>query len=347
MLSYDSPCEATPTLASGKNLMKAIVYRCYGSPDVLNVEDIEKPVPTDNEVLVKVRAAGVNPLDWHFMRGEPSVMRLMSGIGKPKETRLGVDFAGTVEAVGANVSKFKSGDDVFGAGTGAFGDYVVVREDGGIVLKPDNVTFEQAAAVPIAAITALQALRDKGKLKPGQKVLINGASGGVGTYAVQIAKSFGAEVTGVCSTRNVDMVRSLGADHVIDYKVENFTEGEERYDLIIDNVGNHPLSALRNSMKPQGTLVMIGGSGSGIEMLQTSIQALLMSTFSDQEFLGFLARLKQEDLGVLNDLMREGKVTSVIDRTYPLNDVPAAIGYSEEGHARGKIVISMEPGSGE
>jgi NADPH:quinone reductase-like Zn-dependent oxidoreductase len=343
ILSYDSPCEATPALASGTTSMKAIVYRCYGPPDVLNVEDIEKPVPADNEVLVKVHAAGVNPLDWHYMRGEPSVMRLMSGIGKPKETRLGVDFAGTVEAIGANVSKFKPGDEVFGARTGAFGDYVVVREDRAIVLKPDNVTFEQAAAVPIAAITALQALRDKGKLQPGQKVLINGASGGVGTFAVQIAKSFGAEVTGVCSTRNVEMVRSLGADYVVDYKLEDFTEGDKRYDLILDNVGNHPLSALRNTMNPQGILVMIGGSGSGIEMLQTSIQALLMSTFGDQEFLSFLARLKQEDLGVLSDLMREGKVTSMIDRTYPLNDVPAAIGYSEEGHARGKIIISTEP----
>jgi len=347
VLSYDTPCEATPTLASGTNSMKAIVYRCYGSPDVLNVEDIEKPLPADNEVLIKVHAAGVNPLDWHYMRGKPSFIRLMSGIGKPKQTRLGVDFAGTVEAVGANVSKFRSGDDVFGAATGAFGDYVVVREDRGIVLKPDNVTFEQAAAVPIAAITALQALRDKGKLQPGQKVLINGASGGVGTYAVQIAKSFGAEVTGVCSTRNVEMVRSLGADHVIDYKVENFTEGDKRYDLILDNVGNHPLSVLKNTMSPQGTLVMIGGSGSGIEIVLTSIQALLMSTFGDQKFLGFLAQLKQEDLGVLSDLMRKGEVTSVIDRTYPLNDVPAAIGYSEQGHARGKIVISMEPGSGD
>ena len=346
ILSYDSPCETTVALAGSTNAMKAIVYRCYGSPDVLNVEDIEKPVPTDNEVLVKVHAAGVNPLDWHYMRGEPRFMRLMSGIGKPKETRLGVDFAGTVEAVGANVSKFKPGDEVFGGGTGAFGDYIVIREDRAIVLKPDNVTFEQAAAVTIAAITALQALRDKGKLQPGQKVLINGASGGVGTYAVQIAKSFGAEVTGVCSTRNVEMVRSLGADHIIDYKVEDFTKGDERYDLIIDNVGNHPLSALKNAMNTQGILVMVGGSGSGIEMLLTPIQAFLMSTFGDQEFLSFLARLKPEDLGVIGDLMREEKVMSVIDRTYPLNDVPAAIAYSEEGHARGKIVISMEPNSG-
>src|ERR1700733_9659888 len=222
-LSHDAACGPAPALPRNATAMKALVSRCYGSPDVLKVENVEKPTAADNEVLMKVHAASVNPLDWHFMRGTPYFMRLQVGMGAPKDTRLGVDFAGTVEVVGKNVKRFKPGDDVFGGADGAFADYVTVPEDDALALKPSNISFQQAAAVPIAALTALQALRDKGRLQPGQKVLINGASGGVGTFAVQLAKSFGAEVTGVCSTRNVDLVRSLGADHVIDYTQQDFT----------------------------------------------------------------------------------------------------------------------------
>ena len=259
-MSHDSPCGPADPLAADATRMKAIVYRCYGSPDVLKLEDVEKPTPADDEVLVRVRAASVNPLDWHYMRGTPYIMRLDSGVGTPTSTRMGVDFSGTVEAVGRNVKRFRPGDEVFGGRRGAFAEYVTVREDRALALKPANVTFEQAAAVPIAAMTALQALRDKGGIQPGQKVLINGASGGVGTFAVQIAKSFGAEVTGVCSTRNLDLVRSLGADHVIDYTKEDFTKSGQRYDLILDNVGNHPLLALRRVLTPGGTMVIVGGS---------------------------------------------------------------------------------------
>src|SRR5580692_9559996 len=241
-LSHDSTCPAAPPLAANTPSMKAVVYRCYGTPDVLKLEEIAKPPPADDRVLVKVHAASVNPLDWHYMRGKPYIVRPMAGVGKPDSILMGADFAGTIESVGKNVTRFKPGDEVFGDRDGAFGEYVSVRENGAIALKPNNMTMEQAAAVPIAGITALQALRDKGKVQPGQKVLVNGASGGVGTFAVQIAKTYGADVTGVCSTRNLDMVRSIGADHVIDYTKEDFTQGSARYDLIIDNVGNHTLS---------------------------------------------------------------------------------------------------------
>ncbi|NNE59716.1 MAG: NAD(P)-dependent alcohol dehydrogenase [Woeseia sp.] len=323
--------------------MKAIVYRCYGSADVLNLEDIQKPTPADDEALVKVHAAAVNPLDWHYMRGTPYFMRLLSGIGKPDITRLGVDFAGTIEAVGKNVKAFKPGDEVFGGRTGAFADYLIVRETSAVVPKPADVTFEQAAALPIAAVTALQALRDKGKLQRGQKVLINGASGGVGTYAVQIAKSMGAEVTGVCSTRNVDMVLSLGADQVIDYKKENYIEQDIEYDLIIDNVGNNSLMANRRVLTPNGTLVMVGGSsGDWIGPLLTPLQALIMSPFVEQKFEMLLAEINHEDLNFLANLLHSGKMNSVIDRRYSLSELPDAIRYSEEGHARGKILIDMQ-----
>jgi len=323
--------------------MKAIVYRCYGSPDVLELEDIEKPTAGDNDVLVKIRAAAVNPLDWHYMRGSPYIMRLGSGLGSPDDTRLGVDFAGTVEAVGKDVERFKPGDAVFGGRGGAFAEYVTVPDDRAVVLKPGNITFAQAASVPIAAVTALQALRDKGQLKPGQKVLINGASGGVGTFAVQIAKAFGAEVTGVCSTRNLDMVRSIGADHVIDYKKDDYTEGGQLYDLIIDNVGNHSLLKNRKVLNPTGALVIIGGSkGDWLGPLARPIKAMMLSPFVDQEFLLLMAQMKQEDLAVLAELMRAGKVKPVIDRHYSLSEVPEAIRYSEEGHARGKIIIDLE-----
>ncbi len=258
VLSHESDCVPAPAIADNAELMKAIVYRCYGSPDVLEFEDVAKPTPADGEVLVKVHAAAVNPLDWHYMRGSPYFVRLGSGLGAPKDSRIGVDFAGTVEAVGKDVRQFKPGDEVFGGRNGAFAEYVVVPEDRALVPKPSNVTFEQAASVPIAAVTALQALRDKGKIEPGQRVLINGASGGVGTFAVQIAKSFGAEVTGVCSTRNVEMVKSIGADHVIDYTKADYTESGKQFDLIIDNVGTHSLLANRRVLSPKGLLVIIG-----------------------------------------------------------------------------------------
>ncbi|MGB5622887.1 MAG: NAD(P)-dependent alcohol dehydrogenase [Gammaproteobacteria bacterium] len=323
--------------------MKAVVYRCYGSPDVLEYADIEKPTPADDEVLVKIHAASVNPLDWHYMRGSPYIMRLMSGLGAPTETRLGVDYAGTVEAVGSKVTRFKPGDAVFGAWTGAFAEYVNTREDRAIALKPANMTFEQAASVPIAALTALQALRDKGQVKPGQKVLINGASGGVGTFAVQIAKSFGAEVTGVCSTRNVEMVRSIGADHVFDYKEEDYTKSGQRYDLIVDMVGNHSPLANQRVLNPEGTLVLVGGAkGNWVAPLINPLKALVLSWFVDQKIVTLLARLEPGDLSFLAKLMQAGSMTPVIDRRYPLAKVPEAIRYSETGRARGKIVINVE-----
>lgn len=342
--SHDSPCGTPEALPSDTQRMKAIVYRCYGSPEVLRLEDIAKPIPADDQVLVKVRAAAVNPVDWHYMRGEPYIMRMSSGLGAPKDMRMGIDFAGTVEAVGKAVTRFKLGDEVFGARGGALGEYVVVRESRAVVLKPANLTFEQAAAVPIAALTALQGLRDKGHIQPGQKVLINGASGGVGTFAVQIAKSFGAEVTGVCSTRNVELVRSLGADHVIDYTRENFTQGEQRYDLILDNVGSHSLSDYRRVLQPAGTLVIVGSLSKEpwFGPISSWIKAALLSPFVSQNLVTLLAENKQDDLELLSDLMREGKVTPVIDRRYTLSEAPAAIAYLEEGRARGKVVVSME-----
>jgi NADPH:quinone reductase-like Zn-dependent oxidoreductase len=331
-------------LPAGATTMKAIVYRCYGSPEVLALEEVAKPSPARNEVLVRIEAAAINPLDWHYLRGQPYFMRLFSGIGKPKVTRLGVDFAGTVEAVGEDVTRFKVGDPVFGGRSGALAEYVAVREDRALVPKPENITFAEAAAVPVAAITALQAVRDKGGVRSGQKVLVNGASGGVGTFAVQIAKAYGAEVTGVCSTRNVELVRSIGADHVIDYKQTDFTQGAVRYDVIIDNVGNHPLLALRRVLEPEGVVVMVGGSSDDpwIGPLLRPIGAAVLSPFVSQRFAGILAELNPEDLGELGELLATGKVKSVIDRRYPLRDVPAAIEYLEEGRARGKVVIDLQ-----
>jgi len=328
-------------------LMKAIVYRSYGSPDVLRLEEIEKPVPNDDQVLVRVRAASVNPLDWHYMEGKPYIARLIGfGLLKPKVTRLGVDYAGTVESVGTNVTQFKPGDDVFGGRTGAFAEYVCVLADRAVVRKPANLTFEQAASVPVAAITALQGLRDKGKIQPGQRVLINGASGGVGTFAVQIAKSFGADVTGVCSTRNLDMVRSIGADQVIDYTKEDFTKSGQRYDLILDNVGNHSLLEYRRVLQPRGRYVLIGGGGPNdrrwIGPLVRPIKALMLSPFVSQDMGMMLAEQNKKDLTILSDLMQAGKVTPVIDRRYSLSEVSEAIRYLEQGHARGKVVINLE-----
>jgi NADPH:quinone reductase-like Zn-dependent oxidoreductase len=343
-LSHNSPCGAPDPLPSNAARMKAIVSRCYGSPDVLTLEELAKPTPADNEVLVKVHAAAVNPLDWHYMRGTPYIMRIGAGLGTPNDVRVGVDFAGTVEAVGRNVTRFKPGDEVFGGKNGALAEYITVREDRALVLKPANLTFDQAASVPVAAITALQGLRDKGHIQPGQKVLINGASGGVGTFAVQIAKSFGADVTGVCSTRNVELVRSIGADHVIDYTREDFTQSGERYDLILDNVGSHSFSAYRRVLKPKGTLVIVGGPTGDpwIGPLVQPIKAGILSPFVSQEFVMILAELNQEDLEALSGLMQARKVTPVIDRRYRLSEAPAAIRYLEEGRARGKVIVSLE-----
>jgi NADPH:quinone reductase-like Zn-dependent oxidoreductase len=337
-------CERYATVPA--NPMKAIVYCDYGVPN-LKFQEIEKPTPEDDQLLVKVRAASVNPLDWHFVEGTPYMMRALGvGLRKPKDTRLGVDFAGTVEAVGKNVTKFKPGDEVFGGRTGAFADYVCVRESRAVALKPASITFEQAASVPIAAITALQALRDKGQIQAGQRILINGASGGVGTFAVQIAKSFGADVTGVCSTRNLDMVRSLGADHVIDYTKEDFTKGADRYDVIIDNVANHSLLECRRALKPNGVYVLIGGGSANeqglIGPLINPVKAMLLSPFVSQKMGMLLADLNHNDLAMLADLMQSGKVTPVIDRTYKLSELPQAIQYLEQGHARGKVVINVD-----
>ena len=331
---------------NGGTPVKAAVYSRYGPPDVVQITDVEKPVPKDNEVLIEVRAASVNPADWHFMRGTPYLVRIVAGLRKPKNKRLGVDVAGQVEAVGRNVTHFKPGDQVFGACRGAFAEYACTSESG-LVIKPDNVTFEQAASVPIAAYTALQGLRDKGHIQPGQKVLINGAAGGVGTFAVQIAKSFGAHVTGVCSTRNVDMVRSIGADRVIDYTKEDctqedFTKSGQRYDIILDCVGNHSLSAIRGVLTPKGIYVAVGGPSDPwmIAPLARAITALVLSWFMSQKLVMVLAKPNKEDLTILHELMKSGKVTPVIDKRYSLSEVPEAIRYLEQGHARGKVVIT-------
>jgi NADPH:quinone reductase-like Zn-dependent oxidoreductase len=328
--------------------MKA-AYTRYGPPDVIEVDDLDKPVPRDNEVLIRVRAASVNPLDWKTMTGGPYIVRLLLGLRKPKIKQLGVDVAGVVEAVGRNVTQLKPGDAVFGTCRGAFAEYACTCQSAklmksALVMKPDNVTFEQAACVPIAGLTALQGLRDKGRIQPGQKVLINGAAGGVGTFAVQIAKSFGTDVTGVCRTRNVDMVRSIGANRVIDYTQEDFTKGEQRYDLLFDNVGNHSLSACRRVLNPKGILVMVGAPNDVrvIDLLARLIGALVLSWFVSQKLVIFLARSNTEDLTIVGQLMATGKVTSVIDRRFSLSEVPEALRYLEEGHARGKVAITLE-----
>jgi len=343
-LSHDSPCSAVSSSSDGTPRMKAAAQRCYGSAEVLKLEDVPKPTLKDDEVLVKVVAAAVNPLDWHYMRGKPYFMRLSAGVGLPNDSRVGVDFAGTVEAAGKSVTRFKPGDEVFGAKSGAIAQYVNVRESRSIVLKPSNLTFEQAAAIPVAAITALQGLRDQGHLQAGQKVLINGASGGVGTFAVQIAKSLGAEVTGVCSTRNVDLVKSIGADHVIDYTKQDFTELAERYDLILDNVGSHSLLATKRALKPHGTLVIVGGQEGDplFGPLTRAFGAVLLSPFVGENLVMFLAETNQADLTLLADLARDGKMTSVIDKKYALQDFAAAIDYLEAGRARGKVVVDIE-----
>jgi NADPH:quinone reductase-like Zn-dependent oxidoreductase len=323
--------------------MKAAVYTSYGPPDVVQITDVEKPVPNNNEVLIKVRAAGINPYDWHFMRGTPYPLRLAAGLRKPKDRRLGVDVAGQIEAVSRNITQFKPGDAVFGTCRGAFAEYACASESK-LFPKPENVTFAQAASVPIAAFTALQGLRDKGNIQPGQKVLINGASGGVGTFAVQIAKSFGANVTGVCSTRNLEMVRSIGAGQAIDYTKEDFTAGTQRYDVILDCIGNHSLSACKRVLNPKGIYVQAGGPAGRwmIGFLFRLIQTLVLSGFVSQKLVIVGAKSSKKDLNILHDLMKGGKVNPVIDKHYALAEVPEAIRYLETGHARGKVVITLD-----
>jgi NADPH:quinone reductase-like Zn-dependent oxidoreductase len=323
--------------------MKAIVQDVYGPPDVLQLREIDKPQITDDEVVVRVHAAGVGRDVWHVMTGLPYPIRLAGyGLRAPKNPVIGSDVAGVVEAVGKDVSRFQPGDEVFGIGKGSYAEYVCALEDK-LAPKPANLTFEQAAVVAIMGSTALQGLRDHGKVRPGQEVLIIGASGGVGTYAVQIAKAFGAHVTGVCSTKKVDMVRSIGADHVIDYTQEDFAEGEERYDLILDIGGNSSLSRLRRALASRGTLVIVGGEGGGRWLGGTDrqIRALVLSLFVSQKLGTFVNKENHEDMIVLGELIESGKVTPVIDRTYPLAEVPEAMRYLEEGHARGKVVITV------
>jgi NADPH:quinone reductase-like Zn-dependent oxidoreductase len=328
------------------NPMKAIVYCEYGSPDVLKFEDVEKPVPNDNQVLIKVRAASLNAFDVYLIR-DSWLGRLIFGLRKPRDTRLGQDIAGQVEAVGKNVTQFKPGDEVFGTCRGALAEYACASERA-LVMKPPNVPFEQAASLPLAGLTALQGLRE-GKIQPGQKVLINGATGGVGTFAVQIAKSFGAEVTAVCSTRNVDLVRSIGADHVIDYTKEDFTKSDQRYDVIFDNVCNHSFFERRRVLNPKGICVLAGMGGAGVKgseaigrIAGNLFTARGLSSFTDQKFAQYRTKSSKQDLIILGDLIQAGKLRPVVERTYKLNDAPEALRYLNEGHARGKIVIAVE-----
>jgi len=323
--------------------MKAMVQDTYGSAEVLELRDINKPEIGDDHVLVRVRAAGVNPADWAVMSGLPYIARPVYGMRKPKNAVRGTDVAGQVEAVGTGVTRFSPGDEVFGWCVGAYAEYASVSE-GALVLKPANLTFEQAASVPMAGLVALQALRDQGNVQAGQTVLINGASGGVGTFAVQIAKSLGAQVTGVCSTRNVDLVRSIGADHVIDYTVEDFTRSGQRYDFILDNVANHSLPDLRRSLTPTGALVPNGGGfdnrwfASGGRVIRANV----LKRSVDHRLRPFLLSPKLEDLVVLKELIEAGKITPVMDRTYPLSETPQAIAHVADGHAQGKVAITVE-----
>ncbi len=345
-IGHTAPCPDSQYGMAGvadSDSMQSIRYECYGGPEVLSLETVDKPVPAGNEVLVRVQSAAVNPLDWHYMRGSPYFMRLASGIGAPSDSRVGVDYAGIVEAVGSDVTKFTPGDTVFGGRNGAFAEYLVVPEDRGITHIPRGVSFEDAAAVPIAALTALQALRDKANVQEGDKVLINGASGGVGTYAVQIAKALGAEVHGVCSTRNVELVTSLGADRVWDYKKEDYTASTEQFDVIVDMVGNHSIGANLGVIQEDGVYVIVGGpKGNWLAPLAKPFGAMLRSPFASQELVVLLAQITQEDLRAIAELMADGKVRSVIDRRFRLDQLAEAIRYSESGRARGKIIIQVD-----
>jgi len=322
--------------------MKAITYTKYGPPEVLQLKEVEKPVPKDHEVLVKIFAASVNPADWHMIRGEPKFARLAFGLTKPKNIIPGIDIAGKVEAVGKNVKEFHLGDEVFGdCGWGrAFAEYICVTEER-IVKKPANISFEEASTMSVAGITALQALRDKGKIQSGQKVLIVGASGGVGTFAVQIAKYFGAEVTGVCSTRNLEFVRSIGADKVIDYTKEDFTKSGKQFDLIIDNVANRSVFELKRALSPNGVCVIVGFTSVSL-MLQQMFLGPLVSMFGNKKILSLgTAKLNKKDLTILKEFLEKSIIKPVIERSYPLNEVPEAISHVEKGHTRGKVVINI------
>lgn len=343
-MSHDSPCGAAPSLPTGAPSMQAIAYRCYGSPDVVKLEQVAMPSVKDGQVLIRVRAASVNPLDWHYVTGQPYLVRTQLGMGAPHDTRLGTDFAGTIEAVGRGVTRFKPGDRVFGGANGSFGQYVVRRDRGSIALMPSNLDFEQAAAVPVAGATALGAVRDYGKVHAGEKVLINGAGGGVGTFAVQIAKAFGADVTGVTNSANLDLVRSLGADHVIDYTKEDFTRGTQRYDVIIDMGGGHSLFAYRRVLTPAGRFVWVGEAhfGNWLEPFNDLfVKPAVMSRLGTQNFVSFQATLSEANLAALRDLIESGKVKPVIDKRFPLSGTAEATRYLATGHARGKIVIDV------
>lgn len=320
--------------------MKAITYTEYGSPEVLHMSEIEKPTPKENEVLIKVHAAAANPLDWRKMRADPFLVRLSDGFLRPKETRLGADVAGRVEAVGAAVTRFRPGDEVFGErGVAGFAEYIAMPEEC-LAHKPANISFEEAAAVPVAALTALQALRDHGQIKAGQKLLINGASGGIGTYAVQMGKVFGAEVTGVCSTRNLELVRSLGADHVIDYTREDFTQNGRHYDLILDNVANHSVTKCLQALNPQAICVVAGFKTIG-RLLYTVTLGSWRAKANGQQVKIFNAQINSKDLMLLASWLESGQIKSVIDNCYPLNQTAEALSYLEKGHARGKVIISI------
>jgi NADPH:quinone reductase-like Zn-dependent oxidoreductase len=343
--AWDSPCPTAAPSDVGGETMRAARHRCYGVPQGLRIERVAKPVPAETEVLVKVHAASVNPAEWYGVSGQPYLVRLGGGIGSPKSPNAGFDASGVIEAVGSKVTRFKPGDEVFGGVRGSFAEYALAREQGSLTLKPGNMTFEEAAAIPIAGITALQGLRDHGKIAAGQKVLINGASGGVGTYAVQIAKAFGAEVTAVCSTRNVEMVRSLGADHVVDYTKADFTAGDERYDLILDNVGNHSYYDLADVTKPEGYIVSVGGSKDNRwlgPITRVFVWRNFAKPFVDPHMPFYIASANKEDMALLANLVREGKMRTVIDRTYPLERVGEALEYLGTQRARGKIVVTVQ-----
>ncbi|MEJ2190071.1 MAG: NAD(P)-dependent alcohol dehydrogenase [Acidobacteriota bacterium] len=321
--------------------MKAIFRTRYGSADVLELKEIDKPLPKDNEVLVRVRAASVNPLDWHVLRGEPFLVRLMGfGIMKPKHLVLGADMAGRIEAVGHNVTRFKVGDEVFGSGMGGFAEYACIREDHA-TCKPPTVSFEQAAAVPVAGLTALQALRDHGRIQEGHHVLINGASGGVGTFAVQIARALGAQVTGVCSTRNLELVRSIGAQHAIDYTKEDYWASGKQYDLIVDNAAFQPISGSLQALKETGVYVGVGGSSSTISVLQSLIFDPIVARFKGKKVVSFVANVNQADLEIMKELLETGKIVPAVERTYSLSETPQAISHVEQGHTRGKVVVTV------
>lgn len=343
-LSHTTDCPAPTNVAAGDDSMMAVMRPCYGSPDVLQYDRVAMPVPKADQVLIKVEAASVNPLDYHFMRGSPYILRLMLGVGTPDEARFGRDFAGTVVAAGDSVTEFDVGDRVFGGTNGAFADYTVRRSTGSIARIPDGVSFEQAAGIPIAGVTAIQALQEHGQLQPGQRVLINGASGGVGTYAVQIAKSMGAHVTGVCSGRNIELVKSLGADHVFNYKEESYLDSGQTWDLIVDMVGNNSPLQNKDVLTPNGKLIIVGGDkGNWIAPFITPVKAGVSNMFVDQELKSFTANMLPEDLAAVAEMIASGEVRTVIDSQYPLADTADAMRRSESRRASGKIIVDMAP----